>query len=134
IGRQVTDLIAINGAALPVLTTDTTYRGTYPNTTGFSIAGGVIGGNTYTLDGGMHNDVYANYGLPLPFSYALQEFKVETSSLPAHYGFHSGGALNAVTCSATNDLHGSSFELFRNYAVNARNFFAPTRDGLKGNQ
>ena len=52
IGRQVTDLIAINGAALPVLTTDTTYRGTYPNTTGFSIAGGVIGGNTYTLDGG----------------------------------------------------------------------------------
>ena len=134
IGRQVTDLISINGAALPLLTTDTTYRGSYPNTTAFSIAGGVVGGNAYTLDGGMHNDVYANYGLPLPFPDALQEFKVETSSLPAQYGFHSGGAINAVTRSGTNDLHGSLFEFVRNYAFNARNFFAPTRDGLKRNQ
>src|SRR5438093_5108315 len=134
IGRQVTDLISINGAALPVQTTDTTYRGTYPNTTGFSIAGGLLGGNTYTLDGGMHNDVYANYGLPLPFPDALQEFKVETSSLPAQYGFHSGGAVNAVTRSGTNDLHGSLFEFVRNYSLNARNFFAPVRDGLKRNQ
>src|SRR3989441_2534494 len=86
IGRQVTDLVGIIGAALPVLTTDTTFRGSYPNTTAFSIAGGVLGGNSYTLDGGMHNDVYANYGLPLPFPDA-QEFKVETSSLPAQYGF-----------------------------------------------
>src|SRR5438132_6682851 len=134
IGRQVTDLIAINGAALPVLTTDTTYRGTYPNTTGFSIAGGLLGGNTYTLDGGFHNDVYANYGLPLPFPDALQEFKVETSSLPAQYGFHSGGAVNAVTKSGTNDWHGSAFEFVRNYKFNARNFFAPSRDSLKRNQ
>src|SRR5439155_1191611 len=134
IGRQVTDLISINGAALPVQTTDTTYRGTYPNTTGFSIAGGLLGGNTYTLDGGMHNDVYANYGLPLPFPDALQEFKVETSSLPAQYGLHSGGAVNAVTKSGTNDLHGSLFEFVRNYAVNARNFFAPIGDQLKRNQ
>src|SRR5437773_6903459 len=134
IGRPVTDLVGIIGAALPVLTTDTTYRGTYPNTTAFSIAGGVIGGNSYTLDGGMHNDVYANYGLPLPFPDALQEFKVETSSLPAQYGFHSGGAINAVTRSGTNDLHGSLFEFVRNYKFNGRNFFAPTRDSLKRNQ
>src|SRR5262249_38103831 len=129
-----TDLIGINGAALPVVTTDTTYRGTYPNTTGFSIAGGVIGGNTYTLDGGMHNDVYANYGLPFPFPEALQGFKGDTSPLPAQYGFHSGGAVNAVTRSGTNDLHGSLFEFVRNYSLNARNFFAPVRDGLKRNQ
>src|SRR5881392_3558833 len=134
IGRQVTDLISINGAALPVLTTDTTFRGSYPNTTAFSIAGGVIGGNSYTLDGGMHNDVYANYGLPLPFPDALQEFKVETSSLPAQYGFHSGGAVNAVTRSGTNDYHGAAFEFVRNYKFNGRNFFAPVRDSLKRNQ
>ena len=105
VGRQVTDLIPLSGAALPLTTTDTTYRGVYPNTTSFSIAGGLLGGNTYTLDGGFHNDVYANYGLPLPFPDALQEFKVETSSLPAQYGFHSGGAVNAVTKSGTNDWH-----------------------------
>jgi len=134
IGRQVTDLIPLTGAALPLVTTDTTYRGVYPNTTGFTIAGGFLGGNSYTLDGGFHNDVYANYGLPLPFPDALQEFKVETSSLPAQYGFHSGGAVNAVTKSGTNDLHGTAFEFVRNYAFNARNFFAPVRDSLKRNQ
>src|SRR5437870_8256066 len=134
IGRQVSDLIPIIGAALPLTTTDTTYRGVYPNTTGFTIAGGLLGGNTYTLDGGFHNDVYASYGLPLPFPDALQEFKVETSSLPAQYGFHSGGAVNAVTKAGTNDFHGTLFEFVRNYAFNARNFFAPTRDGLKRNQ
>src|SRR6266704_4332116 len=115
IGRQVSDLIPIIGAALPLTTTDTTYRGVYPNTTGFTIAGGLLGGNTYTLDGGFHNDVYASYGLPLPFPDALQEFKVETSSLPAQYGFHSGGAVNAVTKSGTNDFHGALFEFVRNY-------------------
>src|SRR5438132_1985275 len=134
IGRQVSDLIPLIGAALPLTTTDTTYRGVYPNTTGFTIAGGLLGGNTYTLDGGFHNDVYANYGLPLPFPDALQEFKVETSSLPAQYGFHSGGAVNAVTRSGTNDFHGSAFEFVRNYKFNARNFFAPSRDSLKRNQ
>jgi hypothetical protein len=134
IGRQVTDLIPLTGAALPVTTTDTTFRGVYPNTTGFTVAGGLMGGNTYTLDGSFHNDVYANFGLPLPFPDALQEFKVETSSLPAQYGFHSGGAVNAVTKSGTNDLHGTAFEFVRNYAVNARNFFAPLRDSLKRNQ
>ena len=134
IGRQVSDLIPIIGAALPLTTTDTTYRGVYPNTTGFTIAGGLLGGNTYTLDGGFHNDVYASYGLPLPFPDALQEFKVETSSLPAQYGFHSGGAVNAVTKSGTNDFHGALFEFVRNYSFNARNFFAPVRDSLKRNQ
>ena len=134
IGRQVSDLIPIIGAALPLTTTDTTYRGVYPNTTGFSIAGGLLGGNTYTLDGGFHNDVYASYGLPLPFPDALQEFKVETSSLPAQYGFHSGGAVNAVTKAGTNDFHGTLFEFVRNYSFNARNFFAPVRDSLKRNQ
>ena len=134
VGRQVTDLIPLSGAALPVSTTDTTFRGVYPNTTGFTIAGGLLGGNTYTLDGGFHNDVYASYGLPLPFPDALQEFKVETSSLPAQYGFHSGGAVNAVTKSGTNDYHGSLFEFVRNYSFNARNFFAPVRDSLKRNQ
>src|SRR5439155_22368620 len=66
IGRQVTDLVGVIGAALPVLTTDTTFRGSYPNTTALSIAGGAIGGNSYTIHDGVHNGVDPNDGVPLP--------------------------------------------------------------------
>jgi hypothetical protein len=64
----------------------------------------------------------------------LQEFKVETSALPAQYGQHSAGAINAVTKSGTNELHGNLFEFVRNGSLNARNAFALTRDSLKRNQ
>jgi hypothetical protein len=86
------------------------------------------------LDGGNHMDPISNIGLPMPFPDALQEFKVETSSLPANYGSQPGGVINVITRSGTNAFHGDAFEFIRNYALNARNFFAPTRDSLKRNQ
>ena len=72
--------------------------------------------------------------LALPFPDALQEFKLETSSLSAQYGQHSAGAVNAVTKSGTNDFHGDLFEFLRNGDLNARNFFAVVPDELKRNQ
>jgi hypothetical protein len=134
VGRQVQDLVVISGAAVLTSTTNTNNRGTYPNIAYYSIAGGSAQGNSYSLDGAFHNDVYSNASLPLPFPDAVQEFKVETSSLPAQYGYHSGGAINAVTKSGTNEWHGTLFEFVRNYKFNGRNFFAPTQDGLKRNQ
>ncbi len=66
-----------------------------------SVAGGMLNGTTYLLDGGTHNDVFNNLNLPLPFPDAIQEFKVETSALPAEYGQHSAGAVNVVSKSGT---------------------------------
>src|SRR5437588_4808190 len=124
VGRQVYDLVTLSGAAVSTGQATTGNRAAYPGTPTFSIAGSVNGGNTVTLDGAMHNDVASNTALPLPFPDAIQEFKVEISSLPAQYGFHSGAAVNAVTKSGTNDLHGSLFEFIRNYKFNGRSFFA----------
>jgi carboxypeptidase family protein len=134
VGRQVYDLVTLSGAAVQTGTATTGNRAAYPGTPTFSIAGSLNGGNTVTLDGAMHNDVASNTALPLPFPDALQEFKVETSSLPAQYGFHSGAALNAVTKSGTNDYHGALFEFVRNYKFNSRSFFAAKQDFLKRNQ
>ena len=69
----------------------------YPNEALVSVAGGMLNGTTYLLDGGTHNDVFNNLNLPLPFPDAIQEFKVETSALPAEYGQHSAGAVNVVS-------------------------------------
>jgi Carboxypeptidase regulatory-like domain/TonB dependent receptor len=137
-GRQATQLINLAGAAatIPLANVGQLYSGkNNPDETPIAVAGG--GANsalTYMLDGGTHNDPINNLGLPLPFPDALQEFKVETSALPAQYGQHGSGAVNVVTKSGTNDFHGNLFEFVRNGAFNARDFFAPVRDSLKRNQ
>src|SRR5260370_17111217 len=89
---------------------------------------------TNLYDGALNNDPNKTLNLPLPFPDALQEFKVETSALPAQYGHHSAAAINGVTKAGTNDIHGDLFEFLRNGVFNARNTFATTRDNLKRNQ
>src|SRR5206468_6957044 len=130
-GRQVTDLIILSGAAVGGGNQGTAR--TWP-TDFISVGGGLNDGLTYLLDGGTHNDPFSNANLPLPFPDALQEFKVETSAMPAQYGQHSSGAVNSVTKSGGNEFHGDLFEFVRNKIFNARNAFSPTRDGLKRNQ
>ncbi len=133
-GRNPLELVLLTGmASLPGPGAINNVRN-YP-TIVISVAGGQ-GGNTamYLLDGAIHEDPYNNLALPLPFPDALQEFKVETSALPAQYGYHSGSVVNAVTKSGTNNFHGDLFEFLRNGDLNARDFFAPTRDTLKRNQ
>src|SRR5579864_2164488 len=105
----------------------------YP-TVMISVAGGIANWTTFNWDGANHNDAYNSLNLPLIFPDALQEFKVESSALPAQYGLHSTAAVNAVTKSGTNEFHGDLFEFLRNGDLNARDFFAPTRDTLKRNQ
>jgi len=133
-GRNPTELIFLTGASAQAPAADLVSAKNYPSETPISIAGGAATGATYTLDGGTHNDPFNSLALPLPFPDALQEFKVETSALPAQYGQHSGGAVNAITKSGTNEIHGDFFEFVRNYKFNARNFFQPVRDSLKRNQ
>src|SRR5438094_162470 len=130
-GRNLTDLILLSGAA--VVTTGFNGNRNYP-TQAISVAGGSGGGTAYLLDGADHNDLHNNLNLPLPFPDAMQEFKVETSAVPARYGHHAAAAVNAVTKSGSNQIHGDGFWFVRNGIFNARNAFAPTRDTLKRNQ
>src|SRR2546427_12588982 len=133
-GRQATELIFLAGVATQ--TTDGSLNSGVRNylTTVISVAGGANGGLNYFLDGGTHNDPENNLNLPLPFPDALQEFKVETSGVPAQYGHHAAGVVNGVTKSGSNAFHGDLFEFVRNGAMNARTAYALASDGLKRNQ
>jgi len=144
--RRVVDL-PLNGrnaAALTVLApgvvaapNDSSDQGqtkTFPVVVTISANGSRANVTDYMLDGGNNVDEYTNVNLPFPFPDSLQEFSVETSNYSAQYGQNSGGVVNVVTKSGTNQLHGDAFEYVRNREFNARNFFARTVDPLKRNQ
>lgn len=116
-GRQITDLLPLAGA----VGQGRAFRASYPSSAVISIAGGAQGSVAYWLDGGTHNDPLSNQNLPLPFPDTIEEFKVETSSLPAQYGTHPSGAVNVVTKSGTNSFHGDAFEYVRNFMFDSRN-------------
>jgi hypothetical protein len=64
---------------------------------------------------------------------ALQEFKVQQNGYSAEFS-RAGGMMNATTKSGTNQFHGTLFEFLRNDKLDARSFFARTREVLKRNQ
>jgi hypothetical protein len=132
-GRDVHQLIFLAGMATFPGTASLNSVRNFP-TVVVSIAGGAPDSVAYNLDGIIHQDPYNNLSLPLPFPDAVQEFKVEWNGVPAQYGYHSTGTVNAITRSGTNQFHGDLFEFLRNGDLNARDAFATARDTLKRNQ
>jgi Carboxypeptidase regulatory-like domain len=58
-----------------------------------------------------------------PTSDITQEFKVQTTNVPAEFG-RGAGVLNIVTKSGSNSFHGSAFEFLQNNDLDANNFFS----------
>ena len=133
-GRDATQLIFLSGASTTGPNGQINTTKNYQNETIISLAGPGVAGVSYMLDGGTYNDPFNSLNLPFPFPDALQEFKVETSALPAQYGYHSAGTVNAVTKSGTNEFHGDAFEFVRNTIFNGRDYLATVGDGVKRNQ
>ena len=92
-----------------------------------SISGGRPSDNAFRIDGLMVNDftnngpgssLHVNMGVD-----AIREFSVLINNFSAEYGLSSGGVVNAITKSGTNQIHGSAYYFHRNAALDARNFF-----------
>jgi hypothetical protein len=65
---------------------------------------------------------------------SIAEFRILTNNFDAEYGEFSGGQINVVTKSGTDQLHGDLFEFLRNTDLDARNYFSPTRGDFHQNQ
>ena len=92
--------------------------------------------NVYRLNGVIVND-YSNAGPGNVLGGnmgvdAVQEFTVLTSNYSSEYGFTSGGVINAITKSGTNQFHGSAYEFSRNSAFDAADFFDNAANRKKG--
>src|SRR5438552_4991234 len=93
-----------------------------------TISGGRPTQNNYRLDGLSIND-HGNgepgsvIGVSLGVD-AIQEFSVLTGNYSAEYGRTSGGVVNAISKSGTNQFHGDLYEFLRNQKLDANDFFS----------
>jgi hypothetical protein len=99
-----------------------------------SINGGPSALNNFVLDGANNNQGYLADINANPTVDAIQEFKVQSNTMSAEYGFTAGGVVNVVTRSGTNELHGTVYHFLRNDKLDARNAFAVTRPPFRYNQ
>lgn len=98
---------------------------------GTSINGQDPRSNVYLIDGTPQND-FTNGPAGSAAGTALgvdtiREFRVETNAYSAEFGRNSGGQVNAITRSGTNEWNGSLFWYHRNDNLDARNFFDPAQ-------
>lgn len=70
--------------------------------------------------GGIRGGERSNFNFTIPQS-AIQEFQTVSSGYAAEYGRSTGGVLNVITKSGTNDVHGGAFYQNRNRRWSADN-------------
>jgi hypothetical protein len=87
-----------------------------------SIMGARPTSNNFMIDGTANIDTALGTPAAVLSVDAIQEFKEQTTTYSAEYGF-SSNQINLVSKTGTNDLHGAGFGFFRNDGWDARNFF-----------
>jgi hypothetical protein len=105
-------------------------RGTYS----LSVGGSRAQSTDWLLDGNDNNELTAGGIAILPSIDAIQEFKVLTYNYSAEFGTRAGPTVLVTTKSGSNQIHGSLFEFFRNTKLDARSYFAATREQFNLNQ
>ncbi len=87
---------------------------------------------TYSVDNANGDDTWGRQALftAVPFS-AVQEFEILRNPLSAEYGRTSGSAINIVTRSGTNQLHGDFIGLWRPTQLEANNPLSVYKTGDK---
>src|SRR5215475_1766148 len=98
-----------------------------------SINGGRPTSNNYTLDGLVNTDTALNTPAVILSQDAIQEFKVQSETYSAEYGF-SANQVNIVSKNGTNQLHGTAFEFLRNDAFDATAPLQSAKAELRQNQ
>jgi hypothetical protein len=110
----------------------------YGNQTNYSVSGSRPVGTAYMLDNEDIRD-WLDHGAGVSIMgtslgmEAIQEFQILTNTYGAQFG-GTGAAVNAVTKSGTNSLHGSLYEYVRNSALDAKNYFDVKKPSFSRNQ
>ena len=89
---------------------------------GLSVAGQRTNDSAYLLDGVINTDPDYNALSYVPVVDAIAEFQVQVAQYSAEFGRASGGQINVLTKSGSNQWHGAGWEFLRNNLLDARPF------------
>ena len=135
ISRSFTDLLALQPGVVPINVTmfGTLAPSNYLNDGTLSMSGQRDVNNGYMINGA--NVVEGDMGgtIVVPNLDSIAEFRIITSNAGAEYGNYSGGQVNVVTKSGTNQFHGDAFDFWRDSKLDSRNFYSATRGTLRQN-
>jgi Carboxypeptidase regulatory-like domain/TonB dependent receptor-like, beta-barrel len=130
IGGQQIESLPINGrnfisfaVITPGVTQDNTPQQGASATSGLSFAGQRARSNNIMVDGLDNNDPSVGSVRAVFSQEAIREFQVLTNSYSAEFGKASGGVVNIITKSGTNEFHGNAFGYFRDKSLNAKDHF-----------
>ncbi len=93
-------------------------------TSGLNFGGTNARSNSINLDGADVGDYLSGGSRSTVSQDAVQEFQIITNGFSAEYGRASGGVVNIVTKSGSNDTHASAFGFLRNRYLQATNPFS----------
>jgi hypothetical protein len=135
-GRNYLDLAALTPG---VTRTNPVANQRFPETsavpgTGLSITGQRFINNGFVVDGLSSNDDAADLAGSFYSQEVIREFEVIISGGIAEFGRASGGFVNIVTQSGTNNYKGRVYGFLRNQRLDARNPLSPTKDPLTQGQ
>ena len=127
IGQEQIDSLPTNGrnflsfsVITPGVTTDRTPQQGASATSGLTFGGQRARSNNIMVDGVDNNDPVVGAVRATFSQEAIQEFQMLTNSYSAEFGKASGGVVNIITRSGTNESRGDAFEFFRNKSLNAK--------------
>jgi hypothetical protein len=135
IDQERIDNLPINGRNYVnfTLTNSQTARDNAPSigaapTSGLNIGGQRARANAVNVDGVDAVDNSTNGIRSTVPQEAVQEFQLITNGYAAEYGRASGGVVNIITHSGTNDFHGNAYGYLRNRAFQAVNPYSNVPD------
>jgi hypothetical protein len=134
-GRNFTQLLTLAPGVTPVSTSQNKSIGCCEGNVGLpgsgfsdaSFHGQENRSKLYFFDGIINTNIRGPTYIVIPNIDLIQEFKVVGHDSKTEFGGATGGVVNMVSSSGTNQFHGSAFEYVRNNFFDARDSFADAK-------